>query len=266
MVDAVVFDTRYPSARAIADVLESTGSSVLRVTSVAEPGAFFLEPRDPASIDALSAEVDDALELLVLDQSGLFLRPPPWGGDPGLFDFDLDLAVGDVVAVVEPQLALTRALLPVMENSSRQLVVTCLDRVDHGRRGSAGQSIAATAAARIGAIGAAHHGQTIPWITIGGAAVEAQGPSDPAGVLPDQRARAARSNFPTFALAGHVIAALARMRFSALGAWLGRPHDTVELGLGLGLTVEHGMPETATPPDEESVRLSRAYRRQFTGD
>lgn len=266
MVDAVVFDTHYPSARAIADILESKSISVLRVASTAAPGAFFLEPGNPASVDALLAELDDSLELLVLDQSGLFMRPPAWGGNPGLFDFDLDLAIGDIVNVVQPQLALVRALRPLMEYSSRQLVVTLLDRVDHGPRGSAGQSIAATAAARIGAIGAAHDGHAVPWITLGAAPLEARRQSDPAFVFPEHRAHLAVSNLPTFALAGHVIAALAKMRFSALSAWLGKPHDAIEVGRVLGLTVEHGMPETAVPLDEPSLQHLRLYRRQFTGD
>lgn len=262
MVDAVVFDTHYPSARAIADVLESKGVEVLRVASVASPGSFLLEFDRPASTDALLAEVGDALGFLVLDQSGLFQQAVPPGTDDGLFDMEVALAVRDVTRVVGPQLALARALLPLLENTMRPLVVTHLDRIDHGRRPSAGQSLAATAAARIGALGASHHGHTVPWLTLGTAVAKEV---DMTWILPEHRAQAAVENHPTHDLAAHVIAALAKLRPPALQPWLDRPHDTLEVALGLGLMDPEAVPK-AGAPDETSLAFARAYRRQFTGD
>ncbi len=262
MVDAVVFDTHFPSARTIADVLESKGFEVLRVASVASPGSLLLESDRPASTDALLAEVGDALELLVLDQSGLFQQAVPWGTDDGLFDVDVARAVRDVTRVVGPQLALAQALLPLLENATRHLVVTHLDRIDHGRRPSAGQSLAATAAARIGALGASHHGHTVPWLTLGTAVAKEV---DMAWILPEHRAQAGAENQPSHDLAAHVIAALVQLRPTALQPWLHRPHDTLEVAQGLGLMNAEAVPKTGAP-DETSVAFARAYRRQFTGD
>jgi hypothetical protein len=84
-------------------------------------------------------------------------------------------------------------------------------------------------------------------------------------IFPEHRAQAAVENHPTYDLAAHVIAALSKLRPKALQPWLDRPHDTLEVAQGLGLINAEAVPKTGAP-DETSLEVTRAYRRQFTGD